>query len=170
MARVSHGSIKAWPPARFSARGPQCQGRAVGLDIPRRVASPQSPTPFLQARRFYQRTKDFQAPWDTRAMPEKSQRDGGTGSPKGLAVSTVGCDVFLHQFNSLKSKRIMFNLSFNSPTNSHEEPKNLERERGSKPCPRPTRVAWARGIAFMSLPPRKNLPAKKAPDGQGLAR
>ena len=54
-APVSHGSAKARPPARFSARGPQCHGRTVGLDIPGRVASPQSPTPFLQARKGYQK-------------------------------------------------------------------------------------------------------------------
>src|SRR3990172_2221053 len=51
MAPVSPGSVKAWPPARFFARGQPCHGRTVGLDIPGRDASPQSPTPFLQARK-----------------------------------------------------------------------------------------------------------------------
>jgi hypothetical protein len=42
-------------PATWTQRG-RCLGRTVGRVIPRRVASPQSPTPFHPAGSWYQRT------------------------------------------------------------------------------------------------------------------
>jgi hypothetical protein len=54
---VSDGKKKR-PPMAFTTRGLMHSRRTVDLGIPRRVASPQSPTPFHQARSDYLRLND----------------------------------------------------------------------------------------------------------------
>ena len=55
---LRHGSGVRWcgtkrPGTPLASRGQMHQRRTIGLNIPRQVASPQSPTPFLQAPLAY---------------------------------------------------------------------------------------------------------------------
>ena len=52
MALVSNSVQKKRPPARCLTGGLKRHWRTVGPDIPRQVASPQSLTPFLRAKKI----------------------------------------------------------------------------------------------------------------------